>query len=156
MIHTLLVEYRAYIQYLIIFALTAYAFARGAGPEKQAGAILSAMVVVFLAYHQFAGQSGMYDKIDLGLMAIDLAVLVLLMRLAIRANRIYPLWMLAAQLIATLMHLGRELDSHVPPIAYFLLVHAPSYIQVLAFAAGLVAHRRRTKIYGTYRSWRES
>lgn len=156
MIHALLVEYRAYIQYLIIFALTAYAWARGAGPEKQAGAILSSMVVLFLAYHLLIPEGGMYDKIDLGHLLIDLVVLVLLTRLAIRANRIYPLWMLAAQLISTLMHLGRGLDTQIAPIAYFLLTHAPSYIQVGAFALGLAAHRRRMKRFGTYRSWRAS
>lgn len=156
MIHALLVEYRAYIQYLIIFALTAYAFARGAGPEKQAGAILTSMVVLFLGYRLLTPGSGVYDKIDLGHLVIDLVALVLLGRLAIRANRIYPLWMLAAQLISTLMHLGRELDTHIAPIAYFLLIHAPSYIQVIAFALGLLAHRRRVKRFGTYRSWRAS
>ncbi|MEO5707477.1 MAG: hypothetical protein ABIT10_11620 [Alteraurantiacibacter sp.] len=156
MIHALLVEYRAYIQYLIIFALTAYAFARGAGPEKQVGAILTSMVVLFLGYRLLTPESGAYDKIDPGLLVIDLVVLVLLALVAIRANRIYPLWLLAAQLIATLMHLGRELDSHVPPIAYFLLIHGPSYIQVLAYALGLAAHRRRVRRFGTYPSWRAS
>ncbi|MCL6252265.1 hypothetical protein M3P36_14580 [Altererythrobacter sp. KTW20L] len=156
MIHALLVDFRPYLQYLIIFALTAYAFARGAGPEKQAGTIMSSMVVLYLAYHLLIPEGGVYDEIDLGHLMIDLVVLVLLGRLAIRANRIYPLWMLAAQLISTLMHLGRGLDTEITPLAYFLLIHAPSYIQVAALALGLAAHRRRVRRFGTYRSWRTS
>ncbi|WAT17933.1 hypothetical protein OZN62_13610 [Aurantiacibacter sp. MUD11] len=152
----LLIEYRAYIQYLIIFSLTAYAFWRGDGPEKEAGAILSGMVAMDVGYHLLLPESGVYSEVDLGHLVIDLLVLILLGRLAVRANRIYPLWMLAGQIISTLMHFNRELSPTLDPIAYLVLTRMPSYLQIMALGVGLVAHRVRVHRYGTYRSWRNS
>lgn len=150
----LLHEYRAYIQYLIIFSLMAYAFVRGDGPEKEAGSILSGMVAMDVAYHLLFPESGVYDEIDIGHFLIDLTVLILLGRLAVRANRIYPIWMLAAQIISTLMHLDRGISPAIEPIAYAVLTRVPSYLQIMALGAGLIAHRRRLRRFGTYRSWR--
>ncbi|WP_158586754.1 hypothetical protein [Aurantiacibacter zhengii] len=150
----LLTEYRAYVQYLIIFSLTAYAFARGDGPEKEAGAILSGMVAMDVVYHLLFPDAGVYQEIDPGHFLIDLCVLILLGRLAVRANRVYPIWMLAAQIISMSMHLNRELSSAIEPIAYLVLTRIPSYLQLLAFGAGLWAHHKRIMKYGTYRSWR--
>lgn len=152
----LLLEYRAFVQYLLIFALTAYAFRRGDGPEKWAGATLSAMVLLDILYRTLVPAGNVYNRIDYGLLAIDLAVFASLGLLAIRANRIYPLWMFAAQIISTMTHFNRELSADMEPIAYFVLARAPSYIQIIALLCGLVAHRRRIRRFGTYRSWRNS
>ena len=147
---------RAFTQYALIALFTAYAFWRGAGPERIAGAIMSGMVIVDVLYHLIFPKGGIYDEVDLGHLFNDTWVLIAFALLAIRANRIYPIWMLAAQLIAMTSHLNREVSLEIAEIVYAIMIRVPSYIQLIAFGIGLVAHRRRVLRYGTYRSWRAS
>lgn len=151
-----LLYYRAYLQHLIIFGLTIYALYRGGEPEKYAGGILSGMVLLDYLYHFVFPQGGIYEQVDLGHLIIDLLVLIGLATLAMRANRMYPIWMLGAQLISTMMHLNREVSGEMQGIAYLILTRIPSYLQIGGFAVGLYMHRRRVGRYGTYRSWRAS
>ena len=114
------------------------------------------MVILNVLYHLLIPAGGIYYQIDYGHAAIDLLMLLLFGYLSIRANRIYPLWMFAAQIISTLMHIDRQLSSSMEPVAYMVLTRLPSYIQIIVLALGLIAHRRRIRRFGTYRSWRNS
>ncbi len=87
---------------------------------------------------------------------LDVFLLVALVPIALHANRSYPLWIAALQVVATLAHLARGLFDQIAPIAYAILFVAPSYFQIILLAAGIVLHIRRQRRHGSYRSWRTS
>ncbi len=152
----LLMFWRGYVQHAVIVLLFLYAWVRGGPPERCAGAILLGMVLLDYVHLFIFSEGGTYQMVDLGHAAIDVLALIAFGLLALRANRIYPLCMLGAQLISTLMHVNREILPDMHDMAYLLLMRAPSYLLIFALFGGLLAHRRRTKIYGNYRSWRHS
>ena len=150
-----IVDNRGTIQYALILGLCVWAFAQGDAPERWAGTVLSAAVLAAVVVSAF-GQPDDYRGVILVYLIGDSLVFLALIPLAMRANRIYPIWLLAAQLIAVAMHFQRELVPGIHPLAYFVLVHGPSWVQVAAFAAGMTAHRRRIARFGSYRSWKRS
>lgn len=152
----LFIEHRAHIQHAILFSLCVFAWLKGDGPEKWSANILSGMVVLDYALHWTFQHSDHFDRIVLSHLLLDLLVLVALIPVAVRANRIYPLCILAAQLLAVVMHLNRGLAPEGMEFAYWLLTRVPSYIQIIALATGLYLHRRRARRYGPYRSWKTS
>ena len=147
---------RGDLQYSLMIILLVIAFARGAWPERASTCILIGMVIIDQLQHFFVPAGHIYDSVNYGHLIIDTGALVAFGYLAVRANRIYPLWLLAAQLIACLTHLNREISDAVHPAIYLILNRAPSYVQIIAITLGLWAHRRRFRLHGPYRSWSTS
>lgn len=151
----LLIEYRAQIQHAILLGLCLYAWFKGAGPERWTAAVLFTMVALDYAYHFAFPHAHAFDRVHVGHLLIDLLVLAALVPIATRANRIYPICILAVQLISTVMHLNRGAVPAGMEFAYWLLTRAPSYLQIVMFAIGLALHRRRVARFGSYPSWRK-
>lgn len=151
----LLVEFRPFVQ-TGLFALTAiYALLKCDWPEKAASLIFVGAILLDELHHALFPE-GIYDQVNVGHLIIDAIMLFALIQLAMRANRIYPLWILAAQLIATAMHLERGLLSAIHPFAYWTLTRLPSYLQLATLCAGIVAHRLRIKRGIRVKPWRTS
>jgi hypothetical protein len=110
-------------------------------------------IVVDPLYHWIAGKSVSYGTVDLGHLAIDLFVGALMIAIALRANRIYPLFAAAWQLLAIMSHIGRMGSSSAAALAYSIMMYVPSYLILITLAIGLTAHIRRTARYGPTRSW---
>lgn len=151
----LLWQYRGSVQHLTIALLALACWLRGAGPEKAAGGVLAGFVVADRLYHVIFG-SAVYHRVDLGHLTTDVMALAAFGYIAMYANRMYPLWMFSAQIIATSMHLQRLAFSDIDPLTYAILYRAPSYLQIAVLAGGLAYHVRRSARFGKYRSWRES
>ena len=149
-------SFRGSIQHVAVLLLAGYAFWRGAGPEKATGAILLTMLAILWLFQALFPEGATYRQVYLGALAQDGFATAAFVVLALHANRIYPLWIAAAQVIALMMHLNREVSSMTEPLAYAIINRLPSYLQITAFALGLWAHRRRVRRFGTYRSWRTS
>ena len=147
---------RGSVQHIAILLLAGIAFWRGAGPEKATGTILVGMLLILWVDRALFPQDGAYEEIDLSALTQDIFAMIAFGALALYANRIYPLWIAAAQVIATLMHFNREISSMIDPLAYAIVNRLPSYLQILAFMLVLAAHQRRVRRFGTYRSWRIS
>lgn len=156
--YELITTHRAYLQYLAILFLAAIGLWRGGGPEKAIGLVLIAILSLTLTFHFLLspGTKRAFDQVDLELLVLDALAAIALAVIALKANRIYPLWVFGAQLISVATHLSRELSQIMNPLAYFLLYVLPSYIQICAYAMGIYCHLRRKRKYGTYRSWRRS
>ena len=139
---------RAFLQNAGFLALALIAFWRGAGPEKWAATtFVCAIAAVYIYRLAFPVSSLVFRNVNLGFLTIDILIMLSLTSLALVANRIYPLWLLAAQLIATMMHLHREFLP-IKPVVYFVLTIAPSYVQLVGMALGLWAHRKRVESSG--------
>lgn len=155
MLDLLFVEYRHVLQGAIFLCLAGYALLRGDAPEKLIGLIFASAIAVEALHHTYWGYRAS-DDVNVIHAGLDLLMFVSLALIAMNANRIYPLWILAAQLIALLSHLQRGLFPEIHPLAYWAMIRLPSYLQMLAYAAGLLACRRRLAHNIKFPPWRKT
>ncbi|MGN6496625.1 MAG: hypothetical protein ACTHK5_04695 [Tsuneonella sp.] len=141
---------------MAFFALAFAAWRWGGGPERATAAILVWFRLADWSYHGLFQQALDLTNIDLAHALIDFVAGIAAFAIALFANRIYTLWFAAAQLLAVLAHIARMLAVGIHPIAYAVMIMAPSYLQILLLAGGIWAHHRRVKRFGPYRSWRLS
>jgi hypothetical protein len=139
------------------FTVLALAACRwGGGPER----ILSGVLIWFSAAdavnHRLFEVETHYMTVDTGHLVIDTVALAVAVAVALRANRIYPLWFAAFQLLAFMAHLARDVAQDAAPVAYLVMYIGPSYCQIIVLALGIWCHRRRVSRHGPYRSWRGS
>lgn len=139
-----------------ILLLCAAAWRWGAGPERICAAALLVMNVADRIYHLLAGRGTIYASVDIGHLVIDLAVAAVFITVALRANRVYPLWLSAFQLVSVISHFAREVNGTAAQLAYALMNYLPYYAILTILAAGIALHARRTRRLGHYRAWRGS
>ena len=153
-------HYRGTIQALIVVAIFIWALRKGAAPEKATASVLAMMTIAVWVYrllHMNRGEIGVvrgFSGLEPGYLAIDLLGFVALAAVALPANRIYPTWMAGFQLTAVATHFATASAAETLPRSYALLNMAPFYCVMAACVAGLIAHRRRERRIGPYRSWR--
>lgn len=153
----ILIEYRSTIQIVLSWLLCLSALRWGGGPEKAVAIIwLLVFELIHRGYHLFLNPVFQVDQFDTYHASQDLLVAIGFVGVALYANRIYTLWIASFQLIAFSAHLARLVADEISPIAYALLVIAPSWFQLFILWMGLVAHVRRKKEFGEYRDWRGS
>jgi hypothetical protein len=136
----------------VLAAVAFLAVARGGPPERMAAAIIVCWIMADLAYHLVFGPSG-FRRVDPVHLVLDGGELVAILWLALRANRMWPLWAAAAQLICVSGHLVLFIEPGMTR-AYWAMTQLPQYIQLTALVLGAVAHARRFERIGPYRSWR--
>lgn len=139
---------------LSLFLATGFlAFWRGGPPEKVAAGIIVGWIVADVAYHLAFGPSG-FDTVDPVHLVLDTGELIAISWLALRANRLWPLWAAAAQLICVSGHLAAAIEPRGMTLAYWAMTQIPPFIQLFALFLGALAHAARSKRIGPYRSWR--
>ena len=147
---------KADIQVALFGVLFLLSMLRGAAPERLLSGTMVAMFVLDRGYHALAGGSVVWHRTNLGHVAIDIFVMAVVGRIAVRANRVYPLWIGAAQIIALSAHVYRFSVIEINRYAYDMMQITPSYIQLTALTLGLAFHMWRQKKLGSYPSWRSS
>src|SRR4026208_77682 len=80
----------------IFAAASSYALWRGGPPERIAAKIVIVWILTDIGYHLLFGPSG-FEVVDPAHLVIDGAELVAITWLALRANRIWPVWAAAAE-----------------------------------------------------------
>lgn len=148
-------DIRYWGQIAAIACIVLAAWRWGAGPERILAGILAWFHVADAVNHAVAPFAGGFT-IDAGHFVIDAVAAVVAVGVALTANRIYPLWFAAFQLLALLAQVARDLASGVAKLAYEVLYIGPSYFQILLLAGGIWLHHRRVRRFGRYRSWRNS
>ncbi len=125
----------------------------GAAPERVVLQILLAATLLDFAYHGIIGPDHDRD-VDVGHLTLDSATFAGLLWVALRANRVWPLWVCALQLQPLVVHLSMILRLPSHSMAYWLMMVVPSNLQVLIVVLGAIAHVHRKRLIGPYRDWR--
>ena len=136
--------------------LVAAALRWGAGPERICVAVIIATNVGDHIYHFVVARDAIYTSVDIGHLVPDLFAAAIFTGVALRANRVYPLWISAFQFVSVISHFVREVDGHMGILAYAMMNYMPANFILLIMAGGIWAHARREKRYGPYRQWRTS
>lgn len=136
-------------------AASGYSLWRGGPPERIAAKIVIVWILTDVGYHLLFGPSG-FTVVDPAHLVIDGAELVAIVWLALQANRLWPIWAAAAQVMTFSSHLVVMIGESGVNYAYWAMTQLPPFIQLLAIFCGAVFHARRVRRIGHYRSWRLS
>lgn len=150
----LILHNRSVIQFVLMAVVCALAIGKGGGPERATALVILGMFTADRCYHLILHKGVTLASVDIFHAGLDLAATIALVVIALRANRMYTLWIAGLQLIALSAHLAREMTEAMSPIAYAILYILPSYFQISVLALGLLMHRKRLGLYGPYREWR--
>ncbi len=130
-----------------------FGYRQGGPPERLAAMVIVGWVVTDAIYHLLFGPSG-FDRVDPVHVVLDGAELAAILWLALNANRTWPLWAAAAQVLCVSGHIAVMVSPHGMSQAYWAMTQLPQYIQLTALLVGATAHTRRVRLIGRYRSWR--
>jgi hypothetical protein len=141
-----------YVTFLV--ACSTYAFLRGAAPERIGATIIAiGSVLTFVAMPTSATS---YRGIHVDVVVIDAVCLVAFLILALRAERYWPLWVAALQVIGIAGHPIRMADPDLIRRAYAFALAFWSYPMLALIALGTWRHQRRLAAFGVDRSWSSS
>jgi hypothetical protein len=142
---------------ILIFVLVCgacwLAYRHGGPPERLAAVLIVVWIIADAIYHLLFGPSG-FDKVDPVHLILDGGELGAIIWLALNANRTWPLWAAAAQVICVSGHIAVLIEPDGMRRAYWAMTQLPQYIQLTALLCGATAHARRVRLMGRYRSWR--
>jgi hypothetical protein len=151
-----IMENRTLLQVSLVVLLFLASLWRGAAPERIVAGTFVGMWLLDRAYHLAAGKGLLFLSMDLGHLVIDLAAFGTMLAVSLQANRLYPIWLTALQLVAALSHIIRAMNPAELSGVYSIFIVAPSYLQIPSFMVGLLLHLRRRLKHGPYPSWQSS
>lgn len=124
-----------YIIFWTLLLLTfGYALWRGRGDEKIAAGV--ALLATIITQFVIPPPSLRYNGLHSGLIAIDMAVLVVFVAIALRSNRFWPLWVAGLQLTNSMAHLMKGIEADLLPQAYAAAAVFWSYPILLIILVG--------------------
>jgi hypothetical protein len=142
---------RVFLFSILQLGVSLYALARGGGPERVVGlSLLLAFGVTMLLQQPLVVR---FVTVEWGVLAVDLALLAVLLAVALHADRFWPLWVAALHALGTGAHLVRGLDHGIEPVAYAILLASWSYPIVILLAVGTLRHAERRKRNGHDLDW---
>jgi hypothetical protein len=138
---------------VLLIVLVALATRYGSAPEKMMAWSLLVLDQLDHANHLLFGPAD-FAEVDPGHLLLSALGLVVMLWVALRANRAWPLPLCSLQLITLTGHLA--VLASVPGInmVYWAMSTIPQFIQLLIVAIGIAAHARRLSRIGRYRDWR--
>lgn len=131
---------------LLQLAVSGYALLRGGLPERWVAAML--LIASWTTLVASAFPIGGFRTVELYRLSIDLALAVGLIAVALRANRFWPLWMAAFQLVTMGLHGVRAYDPGILPIVYSRLTGQIAYPMCIVLVLGTRHYRRRLRTDG--------
>ena len=135
------------------FGVCAYALWRGAQPERFVAVIFLVLGPLSGVAHSLGYQ---WRGIELGVFALDILMLLLLLAIAFRANRYWPIGIAAMQVLQVVGHLLKLADPRMLPLLYWVGAVVWAYPMLLLLLLGTVRHHNRVKRLGAEPSWSRS
>lgn len=139
----------------IAWALCIAAIIWGGGPERAVA--LTWLLLFEIAdgiYHAIFERGFNLVEVDLFHAGLDGTACIIMVLIALNANRNFTMGIAAMQLLAVTAHLTRGLVEAVSPVAYITMVVGPGWFQLILLALGLTRHIIRKRKHGKYRDWR--
>ncbi len=130
-----------------------FACLRGSRPEVLGALIVALNIAIDLVVREWAGQWN-FSAFSGRRFVSDLVELGLLLSLALHANRVWPIFSAAAQLVAVAGSLAVWSSAEGMQVAYWAVTQLPLFGQLAALALGTFFHLRRQAVVGPYRDWR--
>jgi hypothetical protein len=131
-----------------------YAMLRGGAPEKIGATIV--LVGSGLTFAAVSAPAVRFGSVEIGIFLVDAAALIGFLVLALRAERLWPLWVAALQTIGTAGHAVKLVDPTVIRWAYAFVLAFWSYPMLALIVVGTWNHQKRLARNGVDKSWSSS
>lgn len=92
-------------------------------------------------------------SVDTLALGIDCLGLLAFGWLALRANRFWPIWAAAFQLVSLAGHFARWVQMEIEPLAYVILKSYPTAFGLVVLLIGVLLHQTRLRRYGIDHPW---
>lgn len=126
--------------FAVLLITVSAAFWRGGWPERlAAGAMIAAWLGTALLYNSIL-QRG----VQIAPMIVDALLLSVLLFIALRSNRWWPMWACAFQALTFVLHLALIADAVLWSRAAWMANSCFSYLTMLALLCGALSRRRAT------------
>lgn len=102
--------------WIILLAVTAYAFARGKIDERSAAAVCVIATIASVAVNSPFGER--YERLEVGVLIVDTLALSAFVWIALRSDRFWPLWVAGLQLTTLLSHFLKLINVDLIPAVY--------------------------------------
>lgn len=136
---------------LLLLITCGYAIWRGGKPERWTAAALLVAAAATLLIH--LPRTAHFRDLETEVLLVDLALLALLVGIALRADRYWPLWTAAIHASAVAVHLAKLANpALVWPVYAFAASVSSIPIQIILMWA-TIRHRRRLKRFGSDSPW---
>jgi hypothetical protein len=142
------------IFYAILAFCCLYAAVQGGTPERIGAAIFLGAAILTTA--ALSAPSARWGTVEAGVFAVDVVMLGALIALALSAERLWPLWVTALQLIGTAGHAAKLASPEVIREAYAFVMAFWSYPMLSLLVFGTWNHQRRLAKFGVDKSWSSS
>ncbi len=142
---------RLVLFYAILLGSVAYAARRGGAPERWMATLFVVAAVASHAIVLVHGSS--YEQIDVFRLGVDACLLAGMATIMARADRFWPIYCTAFQILAVTTHGVRMFDSLVLPPVYYRATAWLAYPTLMILVAGVHRHRTRELIHGAEPNW---
>lgn len=102
--------------WIVLLAVSAYAFARGQLDERLAATICIAATIGTILVH--SPLSVRFSTVEVGVLIVDVIALLAFTAIALRTDRFWPLWVAGLQLTTTMAHFLKAVDLQMMPQVY--------------------------------------
>lgn len=141
------------IIFILLFAVSVgYALWRGGKPERAVAVILILMISIDAFVHALTPAT--YAKADPGHLIIDAVAWAAFLFIALRARRLWPLWVSSLQTISLIAHVTKLLNYSIPPIVYAIMQVSSSYVLLIVLIVGTYCNQKRLRQIGSDVPWR--
>lgn len=138
----------------LLLATSAYAFCRGGAPERYVASLFIAAYAMSVAVQ--SDWATRYDLVEPGVFAVDAALFVAVLCVALTANRFWPICMTGLVTMPLAAHIVKLVDPTIIPSAYQTLLAGWSYPAVVLLAIATRRHQRRLRRLDADPSWSSS
>jgi hypothetical protein len=139
------------VYYSYLVACCAYVALKGAAPERVGVAII--FIGSVLSTIALSSPGRRFTSVETGVFLVDLATFMALLVLSLRAERFWPLWVAAFQLIATVAHVVKLIESDLIRAAYAIVMGLWTYPVLLIIVFGAWNHQKRLARNNVDKSW---
>lgn len=136
---------------LLLVVTCGYAMWRGGSVERLTSAtLLTGDLLTIWTASVFQDR---FRHLEVGIFLVDLAILVVLVAIAMRSTRWWPLLLAGLQLDAVVVHAVRLAAPETLPESYMDAIALWAYPMQIALAIGAWRHRRRVARDGSDPAW---
>ena len=128
-----------------------YALWRGGAPERAVGTALLAATAASAVVR--ADVDHRFVEMETGLLIVDGVLLIVLVMVASRADRGWPLLVAGLHLVTVGAHVTKLVEPGMIPVTYALLIALWSYPMLIALGIGTWRHHCRIRRHGADRDW---
>jgi hypothetical protein len=135
-----LLTFRPLLYGTLMWSVCIYAFLRGGREEKTAA--IGAIVGAYLTFLTVGLLRIRYTQVELPLLLIDAGIFVLLLAIALRSKKFWPLWLTSFTGVELVSHLAPLMPKMLPE-TYYSAVALWGYPKLIVLAFGVANHGRR-------------